>query len=195
MRRHRPFHPGLLGDLVAGKFSTLALAGLLFLILPGATCGKREPAKPAGRESSRTLPTKESLRALYYKDGKKTEITLDSLLCERVRRLVDTLSLDASETLKLLVDDERIEDLKKTETSVEILFKPEASFLSRQTGTFTADKIFLPFSGDFVGTDKDPIVTVFAGDKNGYFSGPLRNPNGYASLMELRALLESAASP
>ena len=192
IRQHRPIYLGLLGGLVPVKFTILGLVGMLFLILPGAACGKRDHAKPAGRESSLTLPTKNSLRVLYYKAGEKTEITMDSLLYARVRRFVDTLFLDASETLKLLVDDERIEELKMHETVLEIVFDKTDSLRSERLGIFPSRKVLVPFSGDFVGDVESPIITIFAGDTDGYSSGPLRNPKGYPTLMELKSLVERA---
>ena len=135
------------------------------------------------------------LRIFNYKNGVKTSVTLDASGYATVADILDMLFLGSSEALKLLVNDAKIEDIKKTESAVEIQLEKETIFKSTEMGQYNVDKIFLPFTGDFVGNDKDPIITVFAGDAKGYFSGPLRNPNGYAKLMELKALLEAAAGP
>lgn len=103
--------------------------------------------------------------------------------------LVNDLILGTDETIKLLVSTEQLETIRQTEACVEIVFQKAVFVRSRKLGIFRIDRILIPFEGEFVGEETDPTLTVFLG-KGTYFSGPIRNSQGFGFVQEIRALLE-----
>ena len=127
-----------------------------------------------------------------YAGGTPRPVKLTDADARTVRSLLGALLLKTSETLKVRVDRERIEEQQKTEQGAEFVFPHEVVFRSETFGEIAVQRLYLPFTGDYVGTTRDPVITVFAGDTT-YFTGPFRNPTGYPQLQELRRILERSA--
>lgn len=150
------------------KFSLLVLAVLTFL-------------------GCRSMDSKE-VKLTYWEAGKSREIKLNQEELQQLKQTVDELIINTNDMLRLLVNDEKINSLKSSGKGLEITY-PEVTIIeSEQFGKFKVDKIYLPFSGEFVG-EKDDMATVFMGEGS-YFSGPLRNPKGKKNLKEIILLLK-----
>ena len=124
----------------------------------------------------------------YFEAGIETSIYLDIDKQKSVLSLINELVEKSTDALRLLVDDARINSLKQNETCIEVVLNKYHTFSSEVLGKEKVKKVFLPLTGDFIGNEDDPIITIFLGDE-GYFSGPYRNTNGYSKLIELKNLI------
>ena len=139
----------------------------------------------AGCKEGKTI-----MKIQYYNHGELQFSMLNVDLQNEILTLTRDLISNSSDILKLLVNDSRIEEIKQNEVSVEIIFEEHNMFTSDELGTENVKKILFPLSGDFIGNNEDPVVTIFLGDES-YSSGPYRNEKGFDKLMELKKLVEN----
>lgn len=129
------------------------------------------------------------MKISYYSNSKAQNPKLSVKQEEEILNLVTDLISSSNDILKLLVDESRIEEIKQNETAIEIIFDEYKIFTSDELGTDKVKKLFLPLSGDFIGNNEDPVITIFLGDES-YFSGPYRNENGLETLNKIKSLVE-----
>lgn len=126
-----------------------------------------------------------NFKLYYYKGDSIDEIKNSPEIAKKIEELI----FETTEILKLLVSSERVEMIKSNETCIEVIFEKRIRVNSKKLGSFKIDRLLIPLSGDFIGTEKSPVITIFLGDKN-YMSGPLRNYNGLEKLNQLRLIIE-----
>lgn len=124
------------------------------------------------------------------KNSSAEKVSLDRDLQKRVFQLITSLIEESDDVLRLMVTEDRINEIKENEESIEIVFNSKKEFESVQLGGESIKKILLPLTGEFIGSPEDPIITIFIGDDD-YFSGPLRNSIGYQKLMEIKSIIYS----
>jgi hypothetical protein len=132
---------------------------------------------------------KNFMKISYYSNSKVQNPKLSEKQQKEILNLVTYLISSSSDILKLLVNESRISEIKKNETAIEIIFEEYKIFTSDELGTDKVKKLFFPLSGDFIGNDEDPVITIFLGDES-YFSGPYRNENGLETLNKIKSLVE-----
>lgn len=122
----------------------------------------------------------------YFDHGVYRQAGADSTgeVATLIRGLVDR----ADETLKLLVSEERIDQVKDEASGIEVIFDSKVSIQSATLGRFEADRMLIPFDGHYVGDATSPIVTIFIG-VGSYGSPPLRNSQGLGMLDSLRSVV------
>jgi hypothetical protein len=125
-------------------------------------------------------------KCFYFKQGNYKEIDIKSP--DRLNHHLEKLINETDDVLKLLVSEERINDIKKEESGIEIIYTEKTSIKSSKLGQFLIDRILIPFEGTFVGDSSSPVVTIFIGDST-YISGPLRNSNGLNDLDSLKQIV------
>jgi hypothetical protein len=124
------------------------------------------------------------------KNSTAEKVSLEKDLQKRVFRLITSLIEESDDVLRLMVTGDRINEIKQSEESIEIVFNSTKVFESDQLGGESIKKILLPLTGEFIGSPEDPIITIFVGEDE-YFSGPLRNRVGYPKLMEIKSIIFS----
>ncbi len=129
------------------------------------------------------------MKISYYSNSKAQNPKLSEKQQEEILDLVTNLISSSNDILKLLVDDSTTSEIKQNETAIEIIFEEYKIFTSDELGTDKVKKLFFPLSGDFIGNEKDPVITIFLGDES-YFSGPYRNDNGLETLIRIKTLVE-----
>jgi hypothetical protein len=132
---------------------------------------------------------KNIMKIKYYSSSEERNPRLSEEQQKEILNLVTDLISNSNDILKLLVDEIRIEEIKQNETAIELIFEEYKVFTSDDLGTDKVKKLFFPLSGDFIGNDEDPVITIFLGDES-YFSGPYRNENGLETLNKIKALIE-----
>jgi hypothetical protein len=130
-----------------------------------------------------------TMKLAYYHHGKKSDLHLSRAEQSKLLALVSELFDGANDMLRVYVDDERMDGLRKKETCLEIFLRSTLTLTSREGRTYVVRKIFIPLSGDFVGTEKEPLATIILGD-DGYLSGPLNNPAGSPILRTIQELIK-----
>jgi hypothetical protein len=135
--------------------------------------------------------TKDSIemQIYLYKKGEKIKLDNSSLNLSEINNLLNLLIKNADEFIRLYMDEDRFESLKKEEAVVEFIFKNEISILSNHLGELKFKRVLIPLTGDFAGNKKSASTTLFIGDDK-YFPEPISNQNGYGDLLKLKLELE-----
>jgi hypothetical protein len=129
------------------------------------------------------------MQIYLYKKGEKIKLDNSSLNLSEINNLLNSLIKNANEFMRLYMDEDRFESLKKKEAVVEFIFKNEISILSNHLGELKFKRVLIPVTGDFVGNVKSANTTLFIGDDK-YFPEPISNQNGYGDLLKLKLELE-----
>lgn len=124
----------------------------------------------------------------YFDTGIKQSIKLNENAKESIFEIIDELISNSNDILKLLVNNSTIEEIKKNEKAIEIIFSKEQLFTSKELGAEKIKKLFFPLTGDFIGDNNDQVITIFLGEDE-YFTGPYRNDKGFSKLKELEKLI------
>lgn len=137
--------------------------------------------------------TKDSIdmQIYLYEKGEKTKLDNSFLNLTEIVILLNSMIKNADEFMRLYMDEDRFESLKKEESVVEFIFQKEVVIVSNQLGELKFKRALIPLTGEFVGNEKSPNTTVFIGDDK-YFPEPISNKNGYVDLVKLKTELEKA---
>ena len=131
------------------------------------------------------------MKITLYNKGEVMNYKLTSGDKEKVNEMVRNIFGGIDEVLKLYLSDERLEELKNSEEVLEIIYNEPFVFTTKEFGTFPVKKIAIPLTGDFIGNEDNPEITIITGEEE-YDSTPFRNTTGYGLLMQLKELLENA---
>ncbi len=129
------------------------------------------------------------MKIIFYRQGKIINVNTSQLDLTGIYTRVKQLCENTTDKLRVYINEERIEQLKQTETALEIIFEKEVEISSPAIGTEKVKKIFFPLSGDFIGNDESPVITVFLGTEDYYYPDALRNLTGYKDLMGLKKMI------
>ncbi len=129
------------------------------------------------------------MKIIFYQNGEAININTSNLDLAGIYKKIKRLSENTTDKLRIYVSEERIEQLKQTETALEIIFEKEIEISSPAFGTEKIKRIFFPLSGDFIGNGESPVITIFLGTVNYYYPDALRNPTGYKDLMLLKNMV------
>jgi len=132
------------------------------------------------------------MKAYTYANGTKSEQQLTAPDQETVKTIIAELFKGTSDMLRVRVDDDRINDIRNKERAIEIVFDELQTFKSKDLGSFSIRRLFVPLTGDYVGDAKNPSATLFPANDDGFMSGPLENPNGYNALLRLDSVITKA---
>jgi len=153
-----------------------ALAGLI------AVCG--------GTPASQRGP----MIVTYYQEGEARTPEISPSCRERIPEILDEL-VGQGEPVRLLVSEERIDEIRATVEAVEVLLPETRRFEGENGNAFLARRFLVPLGGEsWVGDEDHPRATVFVGEE-GYQSGPLMAPTGWPLAQELRACARGSSIP
>ena len=125
------------------------------------------------------------MKIYFYHSGEGSEVNLQKINSAEVEKVIKELVKGTSEIMRSYVDEEGLNEIRKTESVIEVFFSDTLSINSNGIGTLKFKKIFIPLTGDYAGTDESPVATVFIGDEV-YFSNPFRNPEGFPLVKRLQ---------
>lgn len=125
----------------------------------------------------------------YFENGNRILVEFDNKTKADVLAHLSELFLKTTDRLRVHLSENRIEHLKETEKLIEIKLDSAMTFNSIQYGDKIIDLILLPLSGDFIGDENNPIITMIVGNKT-YSTGPYRNKNGFETLNKIKLLVE-----
>lgn len=127
-----------------------------------------------------------AMDVFYYTEGERTEAELDDRCRERVPEILEELVAGTTEMLRLLVSEERIQEIRETR-AVEVVFDESRRFTSEALDAYDARRVLVPLQeGDYAGDEENPRLTIFLGDES-YQTGPLLHPSGLPLGRELEA--------
>lgn len=133
---------------------------------------------------------KESIKIIFYHQGQET--ILDPELTEffDLIKTAEILLVTADDMLKLMVDPELIEKIKKKDSALEIIYpKPIELTSDYDKQSIHPDRILIPLSGEFVREEENAPAVIFHGYP-AYSSGPYTNSKGMKELKEILEAME-----
>jgi len=117
------------------------------------------------------------MKIFFYKNGIKKDISLNKAqsdsLSQNIKKIIERIDDEA----RLVVDEERLNEIKKNDEAIEILFEKPIKFSSKEFSNYEIGKILIPVSGDLSGTENENGVVIFLGEKI-FDSNPYINTNG-----------------
>ena len=125
----------------------------------------------------------------YFENGNRILVEFDNKTKADVLAHLSELFLKTTDRLRVHLSENRIEHLKETEKLIEIKLDSAMTFNSIQYGDKIIDLILLPLSGDFIGDENNPVITMLVGNKT-YSTGPYRNKNGLETLNKIKSLVD-----
>jgi hypothetical protein len=134
------------------------------------------------------------MKIVYFNAGKEKTINIPKPDRNKISQILYSLFSNCSEAFKLYIDEERIKGIKKDNSGVEIFLGKPVIFKTKSLGNYKVEKVMIPFTGDFAGSEKSSEVTIFAGESE-YFTPALRNPNGFKKVKELEKIIGKVPLP
>jgi hypothetical protein len=128
---------------------------------------------------------RQDMKIIYYHRGE--EIILNPTLTgfTDLIKTVENLLINADDMLRLAVEPEMINKMKKEERVLEIIYpNPIELTINRNRDTIHPDRLLIPLSGEFVGKNENPPATIFHGYPE-YSAGPYSNHNGLEGLNKI----------
>jgi hypothetical protein len=127
----------------------------------------------------------QDIKVIYWHQGQETVLSSNLSEFMNLIKTSENLLLTADDMLKLIVDPELIQKIKKDESAIEIIYsKPVELTSNYNKETIHPDRILIPLSGEFVGKDENPPATIFHGYPE-YSAGPYRNHKGFGELKKI----------
>lgn len=133
------------------------------------------------------------MKIIYFNSGKEIKPDLSKSDQNRISQILVKLFSGCDDALKLYIDEDRIKEIKKNDSGVEIFLAKSNIFKTKSQGKYKVEKIMIPFTGDFSGDEKSNDITIFAGERE-YFTPALRNSNGFKNVTELEKIVRKASS-
>lgn len=130
----------------------------------------------------------DEMKILYYENGKTTELKFAAQDEQRLGEILEELLMLTNDMLRVYLDIETIEELKQNEICLEVLFPESVTLKTGFLGDVTLDRILIPLSGDYAGSEAIDSVTILTGEDE-YSSGPLTAAGGFKYITELKNLI------
>jgi hypothetical protein len=135
------------------------------------------------------------MKAIAYANGSAIDCILNASAQDSARALLQELFAGTQDMLRVRVSDESVDAVRRTDTAMEFVFNTPAPFTSRMHGAFSVRRLVIPVTGDYAGSEMDPVATLFVADDQGFISGPLRNPAGRPLVLKLQSILTPGTRP
>jgi hypothetical protein len=133
------------------------------------------------------------MKIIYFNAGKENKIELSKSDQKKISQILIRLFSKCTEGLSLYINEDRIKEIKKNNSGAEIILGKAAVFKTKSLGNYRINKLMIPFSGDFIGNEKAPVITIFGGEKE-YFTPALINHNGLDKVKELENIIRTASA-
>ena len=134
------------------------------------------------------------MKIIYFNSGKETITEISKTDRNKISGILQNLFSDCTEGLTLYIDEDRIKQIKKNNSGIEVILKKAKVFKTKSLGNYRILKILIPFTGDFIGNAKSPSVTIFGGEKD-YFTPALVNYAGLNKVKELEMIIRHVKLP
>jgi hypothetical protein len=126
-----------------------------------------------------------NVRIIFHHQGQETVLNPKSFEFTEVIKTAEDLLVTADDMLKLDVTPELIEEIKKKESAIEIIYpKPIKLTSNYNRKIIRPDRLLIPLSGEFVGRGENPQAVIFHGYP-AYSGGPYTNSEGIGKLKRI----------
>jgi hypothetical protein len=134
------------------------------------------------------LAGSQELKAYYFDSGKTDTICISKSLKAKIIKQIGKLIYNIDQELRVYFDAGRIDELKKTEKSMELIFNKKNKIKSKSRGDFAVQKILLPLTGDLAGSKEANTVSILVGGDE-YDSSPYLVKEGYLVVQQIEKML------
>lgn len=125
----------------------------------------------------------QDIRIVFYQNGQGTTINPKRSGSEDLVTSMENLLINADDIIRLAVDPELVNKIKKEERVIEIIYpNPIELTINRNRDTIHPDRLLIPLSGEFAGDLENPQAVIFHGYP-AYSSGPYANRKGVAEII------------
>lgn len=131
-----------------------------------------------GCEDTKCDAGKKDTNMILYSDGKMSKISND--IAQQSIMKFEKLFSDCDDMYKLLVTEALIDNLKRTEMCIEIVYSKKRKLRIGVFKSVELNRLLIPLSGRFVSAEQ---LTFFCGYPE-YSSGPLVNKSGFSKIKE-----------
>ena len=125
------------------------------------------------------------MKIYFYNSGSRSDINLKKIDLKETEGIIKELIAGTSEIMRSYVDEEGLNNIRSAESAVEIFYNELLTINSEELGELKFKKIFIPLTGDYSGTEKSPVATIFIGEEE-YVSNPFRNLQGFPLVKKLQ---------
>lgn len=125
----------------------------------------------------------------YFKNGAENKISLKGSQIEKLMPLLKKLISDVDDEARLIVDNERISNIKKSDEVLEIILDQAIKFTSKRFKDYEIKKILIPVTGELSTTENEKSVVLLLGNKI-YDSNPYINSNGAQNLKDILGIIK-----
>ncbi|MCB0727874.1 MAG: hypothetical protein KDD00_10445 [Ignavibacteriae bacterium] len=116
--------------------------------------------------------SKEGLEIYIYENGNKSVVKLSSSEKSELLNIIDELFSDIDDELRLYVDPERVEEIKKDDKALEIVFDKETELITKNRGKYKLDRLLIPLTGE-LSLNKNENNIIFLTGNPDYAGSPL----------------------
>ncbi|MGD0339345.1 MAG: hypothetical protein ABSB78_11215 [Bacteroidota bacterium] len=128
------------------------------------------------------------MKIKYFNNGQSGIVELNKDNSKKVFDELKNLIEGINDMARLVVDEERIDELRKNDEALEIEFDNEIEFNSKEFEQLKIKKILLPLSGDLAYTEDESAAVIFLGS-TAYEPNPYLNLNGRSHISNLMKIL------
>lgn len=108
----------------------------------------------------------------YFDKGKTQRIQLEPSKERQLTKEIEDIFSGVDSELRLYVDSSRVESLKASDKSIEIILNESKTFITEKKGSYKLNRIIIPLSGDlFLNPKLDPFILIKGNDM--YSGSPL----------------------
>jgi hypothetical protein len=130
----------------------------------------------------------QGIRAYYYDSGKPEKVHIPRTMRQEILKNVSNLIYNIDQELRVYFDASRIDELKKNETCLELIFGKDVIIQSKTFGEFRIKRILIPYSGDLAGSEKANAVSILTG-KDEYDPTPYLCKDGYTITLNIKNMI------
>ncbi|MCB0729101.1 MAG: hypothetical protein KDD00_16660 [Ignavibacteriae bacterium] len=114
----------------------------------------------------------DGFKIYLYDKGEKKEILPGSAVRSELPGILSEMFFNVNSEMRLYVDTERTESIKKEYKTVEIIFDEEVSFKTKARGSYKFNRLMIPLSGDLAYDRKEHRIIFLTGNPE-YSGSPL----------------------
>lgn len=132
----------------------------------------------------------EGFNIYMYENGNKTQLKLSSSDQTELLNIVKKLFSDIDDELRLYVDSERVESIKKEDKVLEIILNKETALSTKNQGVYKLDRLLIPLSGDLSLDVNENRILFIIGNPD-YSGSPLVSDCDKLTLEKLIKLIDN----
>ena len=125
-----------------------------------------------------------------YVNGNKSVVNLSGSEKSELLNIIEEMFSDIDDELRLYVDHDRVESIKKEDKALEIVFDKETVLTTKSRGNYKTDRLLIPLTGD-LSLNKNENSIIFITGNPDYSGSPLNSNCNKNTLMRFLKLIDN----